>query len=739
MRLMLVLGMLFSWLAAPVAEAAVVVTGNSVAATLANRLVLVPSVPPLAPPLVGGNVTIAVPPVAAAPVATTLTNQSGLVTTVNFGLVNGVALTMPNQGIMLTNGNIFGTGGVLFPTTVGDASVEVALGAFTGTTHDAASLTFNFTTPAGLNFISLSVIFASNEVIGSTTIKDAAVIIVDGVNQGKFPNGDPLSNLNTNSISPVAGIITGFTKVSSLQTIIAPLNTALAVHTIKIAIADHADSSRDSAILLSAMKAIAAPPQAGGGAAATTGVTVVQGNAPGVAPAAGSVDPIPPRLRLIGSAQVDLMLGNAYTDPGAIAFDNIDGNLTGRITTTNPVLINTVGTYFVSYNVSDLTGNAASTLTRKVIVHAPTAADVLPPVVTSPADVMLTTSDSRGVLITDPRLAGFFASVIAVDNLAVVGPISNDAPLPPLFIPVGKTTVIFSAKDAALNTGTAKATITVIGTTRTKPGIDLDLDGIPDSWEIAVFASLLTATAISDADLDGLTDLLEWQLGTNPLLPHSNPLSVSTDSWSVIYSNNPSDSDNDGVIDALENASSVLNPAIVTGLHVGINSAVTYSINAGAGNQLKSVHTNVPGAGAPLNIVSGFGVLSFRIKTAAVGGTATVRVTSSTSFGSGAQFYKVNHAGVYSLIPLTSVSIVAANIVDLTLKDGGPFDLGGPVADGWIIDPIAIGSAPQILGGSGPSGGCSIVQSGNVDPLLPALVLLALLYLIRSRKTSIRA
>jgi len=735
MRLMLVLCMLFSWLAAPVSEAAIVVTGNSVAATLAGRLVLTPSVPPLAPPLVGGNVTVAALPV---PVATTLINQSGLVTTVNFGIVNGVALTMPNQGIMLTNGNIFGTGNVLTPVTPGDVDVQVAIpGAFAGTTHDAASLTFSFTTPAGLNYISLNAIFATNELIGSTAIKDAAVIIVDGVNQGKFANGDPLSNLNTNSISVAPGIITGFANVSTLQTIVAPLNTALAVHTIKIAIADHADSSRDSAILLSSMKAIAAPPLAGGAGPVATGVTVVQGNAPGVAPAAGSADPIPPRLRLIGSAQIDLMQGNAFTDPGAIAFDNIDGNLTAGITVTNPVLTGTPGTYTVTYSVSDLTANT-TTLTRTVIVHAPTAADVLPPVVTPPADVMLTATDSRGVLITDARLAGFFASVIAVDNLGVLGAITNDAPLPPLYVPVGKTVVTFSAKDAALNTGTAKATITVIGTTRTKPGIDLDLDGIPDSWELAVFNSLLAATAISDADLDGLSDLLEWQLGTNPLLPNTNTLSVSTDSWSVIYSNNPSDSDSDGVIDALENASSVLNPAIVTGLPVGIGSAVTYSIDAGAGNQLKSVHTNVPGAGAPLNIVPGFGVLSFRIKTATVGGTATVRITSSSPFGSAAQFYKVNHAGVYTLIPLANVNIVASNIVDLTLTDGGPLDLGGPVADGWIIDPIAIGSAPLILGGSGPSGGCSITQANGVDPLLPVLVLFALFYLIRSRKTSLR-
>jgi len=719
MRLMVILSLLFSTLAVSVCEAASVVVGTSVAASLANRLVL-------APPLIGGNVTIS-----GLPVATTLLNQSGLVSTLNFGVVNLGQLTLPNPSIMLTNGNIIGANNILVPPTLGDGNVEVAIGAAPGTTFDAASLAFSFTAPLGLNTISLSVIFASNETIGNLAIKDAAIILVDGVNYGRFANGDPLSNLNFSSMAAAAGIVTGFNNVSTRQTIIAPLNTTLATHTIKIAIADHVNASNDSAILISSMRAIATPPLGSGAVAA--GLTVVQGNAPGVAPLAGSADAIAPRLRLIGNASMHLMQGEVFTDPGAVAFDNIDGEMTGLIAVTGAVLNNTPGTYTLSYNISDSSGNAAPVLNRTVTVHGTNAADVLPPVVTAPADVSIVASSAQGVLATDPALAAFFAGVTAVDRVALFGAITNNAPLPPAFLPVGKTLVTFSASDAAGNTGTAQATITVLGTTRTKPGLDADADGIPDAWEVAIFGSLLSATAISDNDRDGLSDLLEWQLGTNPLAANSNPSSVSTDSWSVMFSNNPSDSDGDGVIDALENAASVLNPAMVTGLPVAINSAVTYSINVGAGNQIKSVHTDLPAAGVAANIIDGLGVLSFRILVPANGATAVVRLTSSSAFGNNMQFYKVNHAGSYSLIPLANTTLVAANIVDISIKDGGPLDLDG-VANGIIVDPIAFGSAPLLLGGSGSGGGgCSIIHINRFDPLMPTLIALSLLFLIRGR------
>jgi hypothetical protein len=78
-----------------------------------------------------------------------------------------------------------------------------------------------------------------------------------------------------------------------------------------------------------------------------------------------------PVISLEGSASVSLEAGSAYTDAGATATDNVDGSITSSIVTVNPVDIDTVGTYTVTYNVSDAAGNAATAVTRSVEVVEP--------------------------------------------------------------------------------------------------------------------------------------------------------------------------------------------------------------------------------------------------------------------------------------------------------------------------------------------------------------------------------
>lgn len=79
---------------------------------------------------------------------------------------------------------------------------------------------------------------------------------------------------------------------------------------------------------------------------------------------------IAPEITLNGDAVISLEFGAAYTDAGATALDNTDGDITSNITTVNPVDVNTVGTYTITYNVSDAAGNAATQVTRTVHVTA---------------------------------------------------------------------------------------------------------------------------------------------------------------------------------------------------------------------------------------------------------------------------------------------------------------------------------------------------------------------------------
>ncbi|VAW10764.1 hypothetical protein MNBD_BACTEROID03-2555 [hydrothermal vent metagenome] len=78
-------------------------------------------------------------------------------------------------------------------------------------------------------------------------------------------------------------------------------------------------------------------------------------------------DTTPPVITLTGTSPVEVALNTTYTDQGATAEDNIDGDITASITTdTSAVDTSTAGSYTVTYNVSDAAGNAAIEVTRTV-------------------------------------------------------------------------------------------------------------------------------------------------------------------------------------------------------------------------------------------------------------------------------------------------------------------------------------------------------------------------------------
>jgi len=86
----------------------------------------------------------------------------------------------------------------------------------------------------------------------------------------------------------------------------------------------------------------------------------------------GLGDAVPPVITLSGAPSVDVPAGTAYTDAGATATDNIDGDVSRSIVVNNPVNSAVVGAYTVTYNVQDFAGNAAVQVTRTVNVTAAT-------------------------------------------------------------------------------------------------------------------------------------------------------------------------------------------------------------------------------------------------------------------------------------------------------------------------------------------------------------------------------
>lgn len=89
-------------------------------------------------------------------------------------------------------------------------------------------------------------------------------------------------------------------------------------------------------------------------------------------------DTTPPVITLIGASTINLNVGDTYTEQGATASDNLDGDITANIVISGTVNTAVAGTYFVNYNVSDAAGNAAAEVTRTVNVIP----DTTPPVIT---------------------------------------------------------------------------------------------------------------------------------------------------------------------------------------------------------------------------------------------------------------------------------------------------------------------------------------------------------------------
>ncbi len=88
------------------------------------------------------------------------------------------------------------------------------------------------------------------------------------------------------------------------------------------------------------------------------------------------VDPViedttPPVITILGNNPETIEVGNAYTDAGATALDDVDGDITANVVIVNPVDVNTIADYTITYNVKDAAKNPATQVARLVHVVAP--------------------------------------------------------------------------------------------------------------------------------------------------------------------------------------------------------------------------------------------------------------------------------------------------------------------------------------------------------------------------------
>ena len=76
-----------------------------------------------------------------------------------------------------------------------------------------------------------------------------------------------------------------------------------------------------------------------------------------------------PVITLSGASSITLTVGDSYTELGATAQDDRDGDISSDIIMTGAVDTSTAGTYTVRYNVQDAAGNDAIEVRRTVVVE----------------------------------------------------------------------------------------------------------------------------------------------------------------------------------------------------------------------------------------------------------------------------------------------------------------------------------------------------------------------------------
>lgn len=133
------------------------------------------------------------------------------------------------------------------------------------------------------------------------------------------------------------------------------------------------------------------------------------------------VDTEKPVITLFGDKEITLTVGDNYTELGAVATDNVDGDITKKIKITGKVDVNTVGTYEITYTVQDKAKNKTS-IKRNIIVKEKEIEPTPEPTPTptpSPTPTPTPTPTPAPTIDTTKPIIKFYQEINAQDPIKV--------------------------------------------------------------------------------------------------------------------------------------------------------------------------------------------------------------------------------------------------------------------------------------------------------------------------------
>ena len=214
-------------------------------------------------------------------------------------------------------------------------------------------------------------------------------------------------------------------------------------------------------------------------------------------------DTTPPVIMLTGDATMSVEEGSSYSDVGASASDNVDGDLTGSIVVTSTVDVNTAGVYTVKYNAIDAAGNAATEVTRTV-----TVADTTPPVITLTGDATMSVEEGSsysdvGASATD-NVDGDLTSKIVVTGAVDIST-------------AGTYTLKYDVSDAAGNAAESVSRTVVVEKTTVIQTLNLKV-----GWNLISFyveSDDMTPATVLASIKDNLITIKDLKNSYDPTLP----------------------------------------------------------------------------------------------------------------------------------------------------------------------------------------------------------------------------